>query len=79
MSIHERDWYREDYADKNGLRYDRRTATYAAKDQHVDASISVDELPSSDGPARVSPHWSLQLVVWLVLALALAAFFRYSR
>lgn len=30
MGMHDRDWYREDYAQKNGMVYNKRTATYSS-------------------------------------------------
>lgn len=77
MGIQDRDWYREDYASKNGLRYNRRNATYSAQDQPVVVPESAENTePPPSGKA--SPHWSLQLVVWLLAAAAFAAFYRYS-
>ncbi len=78
MSIHERDWYREEYAAKNGLRYNKTNAVYSAQEPTVTDSISENEAPSVV-ITKVSPHWSLQLVVWLLAAAAFAAFYRYSR
>ena len=78
MSIHERDWYREEYASKNGMRYNKSNATYSAQELPVPDSNSVN----AAHPALIvkgSPHSSLQLVVWLVAAVAFAAFYRYSR
>lgn len=34
MGIQDRDYYREDYARKNGMRYNKRSATYRADPSH---------------------------------------------
>ena len=40
MGIEDRDWYREETAKKNGLRYNRKNATYSAAKGVVDSSQS---------------------------------------
>lgn len=67
MSIHERDYYREDYAKKNGMIYDSGNATYRIA-------------PAKKKGRAVKPQTRLSILVkllfWLVVFAVLHAFFR---
>ncbi|MGD9773205.1 hypothetical protein [Diaphorobacter sp.] len=43
MGIQDRDYYREDYAQKNGKRYDKRTATYRAAGDVLRTAVQAAE------------------------------------
>lgn len=39
MGLEDRDWYREETAAKNGLRYNKRNATYSAAEKVLQSSM----------------------------------------
>lgn len=59
MGMQDRDWYRELTAAKNGLRYNKKNATYSAA---VRASVV-----RKVAPIATRLHWSLQAVLCLCI------------
>ena len=49
MGIEDRDYYRESYAKKNGMRYNKRKATYSQQ-------VEVEELEPEPQPRRRPPR-----------------------
>ena len=70
MGMHDRDYYREDYASKNGMRYDKRNARY-----HW-AGFVKSQVPLSDHQRLWRRNWMV-LAVLVILVLAVVAFQRY--
>lgn len=71
MGIEDRDYYRQEYARKNGMHYDTKTATYSTR---------IWAKPSTALAPEKKPfewHWSLVLLMCLVMAVAAAAFVHY--
>ncbi len=67
MGIEDRDWYREETAKKNGMRYNKKNATYSAAAHVVNSSMrnaNIKSLPPAPGW-----HWSLQFALWLAIVL----------
>lgn len=75
MGIEDRDWYREETAKKNGLRYNKKNATYSAAAHVVNSSMRNSSIKSP--PAATSWHWSLQLALWLVIVLLVVVLVRF--
>lgn len=70
MGIQDRDYYRENFAKKHGMRYDAGSARYRPG-RLARITFARRDVPGADW------HWSLKLVVWLALAAALLAVMRY--
>lgn len=83
MGIHDRDYYREDYAKKNGLKYDPKKARYRADlvDQLANIKPSTDdeEQPFGDGKTVRPWHPVLIAVFWAVVFLVLFGIFKALR
>lgn len=71
MGMQDRDWYREHHAKQNGLRYDKRNATYTARKRWSDISSSGIKTPGLS-------HWhfSLRFALFLVIVVAVLAALR---
>jgi len=69
MGIEDRDYYREHHANKQGMRYDPRTATYTRRRPFARTSKVVDVQDLREPPRIVGAdwHWSLKLLLWLVI------------
>ncbi len=77
MGIEDRDYYRENFAKKQGMRYDARTARYHPVGPPQRPVHPPRLTPAKGGVPGADWHWSLKLVLWLVLAAALLALMRY--
>lgn len=67
MAIEDRDYYREDYAGKNGMRYDVNQARYFPKFFRRDRRHAGVVQSGPPDPLGASLHWSVKLLVWLAL------------
>ena len=70
MGIQDRDWYREEMAAKNGMRYNKRNATYSPVDKILHSSIRDVEVPPynrfravEEMRERNRKRWSLIILV----------------
>jgi len=70
MGLYDRDYYREDYAEKNGLRYDRFSRTY--RKPYVFNPMRKGR--ASKPPSRLSIL--VKILVWVALLALLHATFR---
>ena len=73
MGMHDRDYYREDYARKQGMRYDAKTAKYFAA-QPSRARAAPAARPASKPPSRPARpvvkagfRWTLQVLLFLAI------------
>ncbi len=81
MGLQDRDWYREETAAKNGMRYNKSNATYSAADKVVRPSIRIVEVPPynrfravEEMRERNRKRWSLIILVCCsVVSLTVAA------
>ncbi|GKS89108.1 hypothetical protein [Acidovorax sp. SUPP2539] len=71
MGIEDRDYYRQDYARKNGMRYNERNATYSASEKATHRDFVLPEQKPFEW------HWSLVLVICLLMAVVAAAIVHY--
>lgn len=72
MGLEDRDYYREDYAKKNGMRYNGRNATYS----------KASRMQAVEEPIRNSGHefsFLAKLVITLCVLLGSALAYRYLR
>ena len=68
MGMQDRDYYREDYAKKNGMVYDSRNATYAAARRFFLKRRSPPRPPTRSAPVpEMSPFHAL---IWTVVICA---------
>ncbi len=73
MGIEDRDYFRDDYARKNGMRYNARNSTYTKK-------VITDRVES--GPEHLPPNefgFVGKLLISLAVAVICAAVWRYLR
>lgn len=74
MGIEDRDYYREDYAKKNGMRYDARTATYSSRKKtgHGErAGFGVSEVDRQR--AKHAKAWRSNFIKLMVILAVIAA------
>lgn len=86
MGIEDRDYYRQNYAKKQGMRYNTSDASYEYVEQPQEVRAPPRKPPevmvSVALPPRRSPvvgsdwHWSLKLLLWLVIAICLLIFLK---
>ena len=90
MGFEDRDWYREEHAKKNGMRYDKKKAVYSAEDWR---NLKIP--PGKNPPDVYSPkpfrrdtasaaaakpadmHWAAILCIWLLAVGALFGAFKF--
>lgn len=66
MGIEDRDYYRENYARRNGMRYDKKGRFYRLL------------RTASDVPkVGADWHWSLKFLLWLVIVLVVLVVMRF--
>lgn len=71
MSIEDRDYYRENYAKKQGMHYDTKRAVYKRS-----PVAKVRQLLTTNDS---SSHWSLTVFVWVIVGIAVYAVYRLFR
>lgn len=76
MGLEDRDYYREDYAKKNGMKYNPRNATYRSAQQNQDIPARRDEPQSPEA----NEYSFIGKFVMTVIVLSCAAMaYRYLR
>lgn len=76
MGMEDRDWYREEHAKKQGMRYNKSNATYADDPQPWYDPKRYRKPPSPPTMQTTAPranglHWSTQFLLWLAICAAL--------
>lgn len=86
MGLEDRDYYRENYAKKHGMRYNARNATYADDPEpeyrrsppRKPPGVVVDDVyRTPPTPIGADWHWSLKFALWLLISLLVLLIVRF--